>query len=165
MKKRFPKEADENNPTHLLTIQGITHMSTSSILSSASSAATTPSSSVTSDSLNLDSNDFLKLLLTELQNQDPLNPTDTNDILTQVSQIKAIVSNEDLSNTLSSLKLQQQLYTGSSLLKSTITGTNDSGDTVTGAVDSIKVSNDAVYACVGDQSVSLANITQIQAAK
>jgi flagellar basal-body rod modification protein FlgD len=103
--------------------------------------------------------------LTELQNQDPLDPTNTSDILNQVSQIKAIKSNQDLSSTLSSLTLQQQLYTGSSLLKSTITGTNDSGVTVTGAVDSVKVSNDTVYACVGDQSVSMANITEIQAAK
>ncbi|MGD0653262.1 MAG: flagellar hook capping FlgD N-terminal domain-containing protein [Thermoguttaceae bacterium] len=140
-------------------------MSTASILSSASSTATTSSSSVTSDSLNLDTNDFLKLLLTELQNQDPLDPTSTSDILTQVSEIKAIKSNDDLSNTLSSLKLQQQLYTGSSLLKSTITGTNNSGATVTGTVDSVKVSNSTVYACVGSESVSLANITNIQAAK
>jgi flagellar basal-body rod modification protein FlgD len=140
-------------------------MSTSSILSSLSSASTSTSSNTSSDYLNLTNTDFLKLLLTELQNQDPLDPTSTSDILTQISEIKAIASNEDLSGTLSGLSLQQQLYTGSSLLKSTITGTNDSGTTVTGAVDSIKVSDSTVYACVGSESVSLANITNIQAAK
>jgi flagellar basal-body rod modification protein FlgD len=115
--------------------------------------------------MDLTTTDFLQLLLTELQNQDPLDPTDTSDILNQISQIKAIKSNEDLSDTLSSMTLQQQLYTGSSLLNSTITGTDDSGTAVTGVVDSITVSDDTVYACVGDQSVSLSNITAVQAAQ
>jgi flagellar basal-body rod modification protein FlgD len=140
-------------------------MSTSSITSSLSSSSTSSSSTSSSDYMNVTTDDFLKLLLTELQHQDPLDPTSTSDILTQVSEIKAIKSNEDLSATLSSLTLQQQLYTGSSLLKNTITGANDNGDTVTGAVDSIKVVDNTVYACVGDQSVNLAKITKVQTAE
>ena len=38
---------------------------------------------------------FIKLLIAELQNQDPMNPLDNHEILQQVSQIREIESNDD----------------------------------------------------------------------
>jgi flagellar basal-body rod modification protein FlgD len=135
-------------------------MSTSSILSSASTSSTSTSSS--SDAMtSLGSDDFLKLFLAELQNQDPLDPTNTSDLLNQISQIKSIAANEELSDTLTGLQLQQQLFTGNSLLKSTVTGKTDAGQMITGQVDSISIEDKAVKVNVGGQSISLKNITKI----
>ncbi len=134
-------------------------MSTSSIssLSSASSSTSTTSDAMSSVGVN----DFLKLLLTELQNQDPLNPTDTNDILNQVSQIKAIQSNQQLTDTLTSMQLQQGLAAASSLLQKNVKGLTDSGETITGVVGSVTINDSAVTLNVGDQSISLKNVSEI----
>jgi len=35
-------------------------------------------------------NTFLKLMITELQQQDPLNPMDNKDMLNQIAQIRAV---------------------------------------------------------------------------
>src|SRR3972149_4141280 len=84
---------------------------------------------LTSDAFNkVELQDFVKLLVTELQNQDPLDPVKNSEILEQISQIKAIESNQRLSDTLASLQLQQNLVAASSLLEKTIVGLTNKGD-------------------------------------
>jgi flagellar basal-body rod modification protein FlgD len=106
-------------------------------------------------------NDFLKLLVTELQNQDPLSPMDDTQILQQVSQIKAIESNQRLSDTLTSMQTQQNLVAASTMLQKTITGLTDSGQTVTGQVDKVTVDSSGVKVCVGTNTISLTNISEV----
>ena len=45
---------------------------------------------------NLNMNDFLKLMISELQNQDPLNPMDNSQLLQQISQMREIYIDERL---------------------------------------------------------------------
>ena len=95
--------------------------------------------------------DFLNLLVTELQNQDPMNPMDDSQILQEVSQIKEIESNQRLSDTLTSMQTQQNLVAASTLLQKTVTGLADSGSTITGQVDKVTVDSSGVKVCIGDQ--------------
>lgn len=46
---------------------------------------------------------FLKLLVTQLQNQDPLNPMDNAQMTTQMAQISTVTGIEKLNTTLSSM--------------------------------------------------------------
>jgi flagellar basal-body rod modification protein FlgD len=59
---------------------------------SATSAATTQNAQATSTSKNttLTQQDFLKLFTTQLQHQDPLNPMDSSQMLTQMTQLNTI---------------------------------------------------------------------------
>ena len=62
--------------------------STSSSSSTATSAATDPTDPLASEST------FLTLLVSQLQNQDPLNPTDSNEFVTQLtgySQLEQLI--------------------------------------------------------------------------
>jgi flagellar basal-body rod modification protein FlgD len=140
-------------------------MSTSSITSAASTSASSSTSTTTDAFQALDLEEFLKLLVTELQNQDPLEPMKNSEILQQLSQIKAIESNERLSDTLTSLQLQQSLSTGSNLLQKNVTGLSDDGEMITGQVDSISIEDDSIKVHIGDQSISIKNITDIQSAE
>jgi flagellar basal-body rod modification protein FlgD len=56
---------------------------------------TTPTTSTTSassaaNSSNITSNDFLTLLVSELKNQDPTQPTDPNQYITQLAQVNSL---------------------------------------------------------------------------
>jgi len=136
-------------------------MSTSAI-SSASSTSSGSATSTSGDSLqNVSMDDFLKLLLTELQNQDPTNPVNDSEILNQVSQIKAIESNQRLTDTLTTMQSQQELVAASSLLQKTVTGLDDSGNSVSGKVDKVTVDSSGTKVCIGDNSISLKNITEV----
>ena len=55
----------------------------------------------------LSSEDFFKLLVAELQQQDPLEPTGTGDMIAQVSQIRSIEQSHQLMTTLQQMTQQQ----------------------------------------------------------
>jgi flagellar basal-body rod modification protein FlgD len=135
----------------------------STVSSTSSTSGTSNQQAATqADPLNsVSMNDFLKLLVTELQNQDPTNPMDNTQILQQVSQIKAIESNQRLSDTLTSMQTQQDLVAASTLLQKTITGLTDKGATITGQVDKVTVDSSGVKVCVGTDTIKLTNISEV----
>uniref|UniRef100_UPI0035685EA9 flagellar hook assembly protein FlgD n=1 Tax=Novipirellula sp. TaxID=2795430 RepID=UPI0035685EA9 len=71
----------------------------------------------TNDSFSsVDTDSFMKLLISELQNQDPLNPTDNAEMIQQISQIREIGATDQLTQTLSNLSNSQELVTASGLI-------------------------------------------------
>jgi flagellar basal-body rod modification protein FlgD len=109
--------------------------------------------------LNLDT--FIKLLVAELQNQDPMSPMDNAQILQQVSQIRAIESSTRLTTTLEAVLLGQNMSTASSLLGRTISGLDDASNKVTGKVDRVSVTEGEARLHVGNSTISLKNIGEI----
>ena len=79
----------------------------------ATPAAKTPANSLASLSNNY--NDFLKLLMTQLQNQDPTAPMDTNQFTSQLVQFSSV---EQQINTNTSLTKLIEATQGSTLLQS-----------------------------------------------
>jgi flagellar basal-body rod modification protein FlgD len=72
---------------------------------SAIGAATSSTSGLySSGSKTLGKDDFLKLLVTQLQNQDPMNPTDSTEFVAQLAQFSSL---EQLSNVNENLKVVQ----------------------------------------------------------
>jgi flagellar basal-body rod modification protein FlgD len=137
-------------------------MSTGSV---SSTGSTSTQNSTATDGFNaLQPGDFMKMLMAELQHQDPMNPMDNSQLLQEVSQIKQIASNEQLSSTLQSVLLGQNLAAASSLLRQTITGLGASGNTVTGQVQSVTIQNGAATLNLGADTVDLKNVTGIQPA-
>ena len=110
---------------------------------------------------DLGSQDFIKLLVTELQNQDPMQPMDNSKILEQLSQIRAIQSTTKLEDTLGSVALGQSLSTAGGLLGKKIIGKDDNGKDVAGAVASASVVDGKVKLNVGDTTVGLNNVSLI----
>lgn len=123
----------------------------------------------TSDPYNqLDSNQFLKLLINELQNQDPLNPMDNSEMVEQIGQIRQISATDTLSSTLSRLSNSQELVTASGLIGHTVTGLASDSTNVTGKVDRVTVeTNDennsrTVKVHIGEKTMEVRNIREIQ---
>ncbi len=73
--------------------------------SSSNSANSTSSNQAGKGLADVDLDQFLGLLITELQNQDPLNPMDNSQMLEQISQIRQIGSTTKLTDTLSTLAI------------------------------------------------------------
>jgi flagellar basal-body rod modification protein FlgD len=75
-------------------------VSATSAVSSATSAATSAASSSTS---SLTSGDFMTLLVSELQNQNPLDPTNTTDFVNQLTSYANFEQQQTLNSNLSTL--------------------------------------------------------------
>jgi flagellar basal-body rod modification protein FlgD len=134
-----------------------------SAIENAVNAATNPASAVkTVDAskagLNgLTSQTFLKLLITQLQNQDPTNPTDSNELLQQVSSMQSLQANIELQSTLKTVSLNQQLSSAASFLGKTVAATQDE-DFVSGVVDSVRVADGKALLTVDGKEVDLTNV-------
>jgi flagellar basal-body rod modification protein FlgD len=102
------------------------------------SASTPPSDGGFSD---LDSGEFLDIILTELTNQDPLAPNDTGALLEQMSSLRNIESQISLEESLEKLVLQNSLSQAGSLIGKAVEGTGSDGETLTGVVSSVRVND------------------------
>jgi flagellar basal-body rod modification protein FlgD len=111
----------------------------------------------------VDLNVFLKLLIAELQSQDPMSPMDNHEILQQISQIREIESNSRLTETLQAVTLGQTMTTASNLIGRTVEGLSNDGVRVSGKVDRVSVTDGKAMLHIGTKSVSLANVGEIRA--
>lgn len=72
---------------------------------------------------DIDPNDFFRVLVAQLQQQDPLKPADNQALLQQMSMIRQLQSSTELQQTLSSLAAQQRMGTTASLIGKYVIGT------------------------------------------
>lgn len=88
---------------------------------------------------DLGSQDFLKLLLTELTNQDPLEPTDNEALLRQISSIRDLEMSTTMTESIRQLTGQQQIGSASSLIGQFVTGMpDDNGVVASGLVMGVR---------------------------
>src|SRR5262245_46937300 len=109
----------------------------------------------------LTSQDFLKMLITELKNQDPTQPVSNSELLQQLSQMQALQSNVELKSTLQDFANNQQVASGASFLGKLVTGTDANNNPVSGVADSVFLQNGTLMIGVGSSSISVANVTGI----
>lgn len=134
---------------------------------STATASTASSTTRTGGFSNVDSDQFMQLLLAELQNQDPLEPMKNSDMVQQMSQIRNIGATDQLTSTLSTLRESQELVTASGLIGQKVEGLADDASAINGVVDRVTVETDSenntrnVKVHVGNQTMQIRNIRTI----
>ena len=138
---------------------------TSAPISGPSSAA---SNKNVHDLKDLDINQFLQLMVSELTHQDPLNPMDNTQLVQQIGELRSIAASDQLTNTLQAMQTQQSLTTASSLIGKTVTALGRDGQDITGTVSSVSVEVDPANNSkrtykvkIGDQSIDLQNVREV----
>jgi len=117
---------------------------------------------VKSKKMELKTEDFIKMMITQLQNQDPLEPAKNQELLAQMSQIGQLQSATSLQESLKGMVLQNQIGSASSLIGKTVKGLDSTDAPVTGLVNSVKVSSDGVSLELDSgKSLLLSRVTEI----
>ena len=92
------------------------------------------------------SEDFFKILVTEMQNQDPFEPTDSSQMISNVSQIRTIEQSDALTQTLSQLTQSQRMGGSNELIGKYVqaVASDDSGNELffEGVVTSVYYNSD-----------------------
>lgn len=112
---------------------------------------------------NMDKDDFLKLLCTQLKNQDPMNPMEDMEFIAEMAQFSSLEqmlninsSVENISSQLASNKTSQaMMYLGSTV---TADISDDNGNPVSGRVEMVGLSDGEPYLKVGDYALTLDQI-------
>ena len=106
---------------------------------------------------------FLKILITQLQNQDPMQPMEDKEFIAQMAQFSSVEQLMNISTQLTSLN--QSLGSASNLIGKSITWTDSTTLLpVSGTVDSIVVKSGVNYAVVGDKKIALTEVTEVKIA-
>ena len=122
-------------------------------------------------------NQYLQLFATQLQHQDPLEPSKQEDFLAQLAQFSSVESLQNMNTQFaglsskldslievsrgnSSLSALQTLNAGAGLLGKSVRYGADSADV--GVVDQIKPDNGSILVRIGDQFVPIANIVSVE---
>ncbi|MCF6154405.1 MAG: hypothetical protein E3K36_03960 [Candidatus Brocadia sp.] len=131
-------------------------------------------SSTSSLSSEISMNNFLTLFVTQLQNQNPLEPTDNSEFMSQLAQFSALEQEQQQTEYLSSMtsidtaSLQlDQLTMASTFIGKTITYSSDGNDkeTLTGVVEGVKLEEDGTVSfIVHGKSVSISNLIEVSEA-
>jgi flagellar basal-body rod modification protein FlgD len=132
-----------------------------------SSSSNSSSTSVASASnpYNLSPESFIQLMVTQLQNQDPTQPTSNQDLLAQMSQIGQLESSTQLQSTMASVTLQTQVGSASALIGKQVSGVDSSNNTSTGVVSSVSVAGGTVSLNLDSgETMPLTGLSSIQPA-
>jgi len=145
-------------------------------MSAISPLGVNPSTSSTSASTNnavqssiaaatgLTSSQFMQLLVSQVQNQDPLNPMSDADFAAQLAQFASLEGIDQMNTNLSSLLTVQQLAQGASLIGHTVDYQPTAGSTTTsqGTVDQIAIQNGQLQLIIGGKAVNISQVSGIQ---
>ena len=117
---------------------------------------------------SLQSEDFLRLFLTELQNQDPTEPTSNEQILNQISQMRDLEASVGLEDTLKDVvealagfAAGSDLTSAAGLIGRTVTGTDGNDIEITGVVESARLREGVPYVTVNGAELPVSDLTSV----
>jgi flagellar basal-body rod modification protein FlgD len=129
----------------------------SSTQSSSSSSAVNPMGQLGKD-------DFLKLLATELQNQDPANPLDDKEYMGQLAQFATLEQITNVSAGLDKLTYGAQVSQSLGLIGRTVQYVRSDGSSGSGVPDSITLDNGSILINVGSDQITPSDVVGVGAA-
>ncbi len=126
-------------------------------ITNTTSSISTPISQAGSQGGILEQDDFLKIMIAEISNQDPFEPLDNREFLGQLTQMQNLEASTTMTTTLAelteslgALNFGQQLASAGSLIGQRVTGFDTLGNEVIGLVNRFQVEDgQAVLGLVG----------------
>jgi flagellar basal-body rod modification protein FlgD len=112
---------------------------------------------------DIDSGQFMKILLSEMSNQDPFKPQDSGALLEQLSSLRNIESQLSLQKQLENLVLQNGLSSAAGMIGKEIEGIDANNDQVSGVVTSVRVEDGkAILELSSGKALSIERVTAIK---
>ena len=116
----------------------------------------------TSNAASVDQDQFLTLLVNELQNQDPTAPVDQTQTLSQLAQFSQLQETTTLNQTLTANQGFTNVAQSATLIGKTVSTASSTDAGISGVVSSVSLSNGTTYLQVGGQNVDASTVTSIQ---
>ena len=112
----------------------------------------------------LDKDMFLKLMVTQLRNQDPMNPQDSSEFLAQTAQFTSLEKLDQVATQSAQNLATQVAFGASSLAGRSVTYLSEDGATeAKGTVESVRFTASGPILTVAGTQVPVANIISVDA--
>lgn len=110
----------------------------------------------------MESEEFLNLLVAQLQYQSPMDPADPGDLMTQTSTLAQLDATQQLLQTQQRDFGLQQSVAATSMLGNEVTGTGADGGSVTGVVDGVRYTALGPVLDIGGAEVAMSDVSEIR---
>ena len=109
------------------------------------------------------STDFMTLLVTQLQNQNPLEPLDNNEMATQLAQLSSLEQLENMNGTFQEVLASQQRLQAAGLVGKEVDFLPEGrDDVVTGRVDTVHFFDEGIRVTIGQYEVDLGRVQSVR---
>ena len=110
----------------------------------------------------LDRNDFYRLMIAELTNQDPFEPLDNRQFLEQIASLQSLDSTTRMTDAIDKMAVRQDLSSASGLVGKFVVAQDEDGKSFGGFVSRIRLKGDEVKLVLeGGREVELDRVTQV----
>jgi flagellar basal-body rod modification protein FlgD len=122
-----------------------------------------PITTVKKDGALLGKDDFLKLLVGQLKNQDPLEPSGNQEFISQMTQFSQLEQQTNTAVTSGQIATTLVQTGALGLIGRTVTYTDAEGDEQTGKVEQVDVDKDgkATLTVNGEEGIEIATVTKV----
>jgi flagellar basal-body rod modification protein FlgD len=104
---------------------------------------------------------FLKLLMSEMQHQDPLAPTDSTQMMSQLAQFASVEGLNKLNNQITALNVAQDFASGVAMIGKTVSFLDSSGALQSGTVAGVKPSATGAELSINGVWIASGDIQQV----
>jgi flagellar basal-body rod modification protein FlgD len=104
---------------------------------------------------------FLKILVTELTSQNPMDPLDNSQFLDQLVSLQSLEQTAAMTDSFRTFEHFIQMSSASSLIGKKVKGVDDKGATVQGVVTKVVLDKDSVQLVVGTKKVPVNSVQEI----
>jgi flagellar basal-body rod modification protein FlgD len=126
-----------------------------------STGSTSGSGTTGTSSTDVNNDMFLKLMVAQLKNQDPMNPTDSSQFLAQTAQFTSLEKLDSVAQQTGQALTAQMAFGASSLVGRSVTYSDADGVETAGKVDSVRFTSTGPVLGVGGAEVALASVVKV----
>ena len=128
-------------------------------ISTASTIGSDTASKTSTNNFSVDTNTFLTLLVAQLSNQDPLNPQEDTQFITQLAQMTTLEEMQKIGSGMSSI--QAYSFVGKYAYAESVDAETGETRYIHGNIDSIVKNGGTYYAIIGEDVVKVSDIVQV----
>jgi flagellar basal-body rod modification protein FlgD len=104
---------------------------------------------------------FLQLLLMQLRNQDPLNPMNDREFITQMAQLSSLEATQGLNSQVDMLILAQMQTQALQMVDHDIEYLDENGEKQSGKVTGVRLDGIPPKLVIGDKEVPITNVQKV----
>lgn len=137
-------------------------MQVNNVLSSYQVTANNTASTNNNASKGLDSSQFMQILLTQMTHQNPLEPMDNAEMLSQFSQLNSLQELRSIHTSMETVSASNQTTYLASLIGKTVKAQRTDGKIIEGVVDGVIVETDNPQIKIGTDTADLVDVLEIK---
>ena len=113
----------------------------------------------------MDSSQFMQLLLAQLTHQNPLEPMNNAEMMSQFAQLNSLQELRDIHTAMDSMSTSNQTTYAASLVGKTVKVNSTDGTPVEGVVDGAVLEKNNYQLRIGDQTFALSDLLEVSGVK